>query len=120
MTPIDTFQQYDATSLPPVIVEYLAAQSEGTVPRIAATFVDDAQVTDEGNLYEGAQRIHEWLTRAASQYTYTTTLIGQRQEDPDTWVVTARLQGNFPGGVADLRYRFTVRDEKISRLIIAP
>ena len=27
---------------------------------------------------------------------------------------------NFPGGVVDLRYRFTLRDDLISELVIAP
>jgi hypothetical protein len=30
------------------------------------------------------------------------------------------LEGNFPGGVVDLRYRFVVVDDLISELVIAP
>jgi hypothetical protein len=43
---------------------------------------------------------------------------GARQEGDD-WIVTTHLEGNFPGGVADLAQRFTVRDGLIVRLVIA-
>jgi hypothetical protein len=35
------------------------------------------------------------------------------------WIVAVRLEGNFPGGVADLEQRFTVRDKAIVDLTIA-
>ena len=38
----------------------------------------------------------------------------------DTYLVTGRLTGNFPGGTADLRWRFTVAGDLIRRLEIAP
>jgi hypothetical protein len=39
---------------------------------------------------------------------------------PDRYVVTARLRGNFPGGIADLKWDFTIADGLISELLIAP
>ena len=30
------------------------------------------------------------------------------------------LEGDFPGGVVDLRYKFTLTDDLISELVIAP
>ncbi len=30
------------------------------------------------------------------------------------------LEGNFPGGVVDLHFRFTLRDGQIARLVIEP
>ncbi|MEX0664731.1 MAG: hypothetical protein WD598_08170 [Acidimicrobiia bacterium] len=39
---------------------------------------------------------------------------------PGTWVVVNRLEGDFPGGVVDLRYRFAVTDGLISELVIGP
>jgi hypothetical protein len=35
-------------------------------------------------------------------------------------VIDARLTGNFPGGTADLKFDFTIADEHITRLVIAP
>jgi hypothetical protein len=34
--------------------------------------------------------------------------------------VRNRLEGNFPGGVVDLRYEFTLSIDRISALTIAP
>ena len=31
-----------------------------------------------------------------------------------------RLEGNFPGGVADLNFRFTLAGDRIAELVIAP
>ena len=31
-----------------------------------------------------------------------------------------RLEGDFPGGVVDLDYRFTVDGDRIAELVIAP
>jgi hypothetical protein len=35
-------------------------------------------------------------------------------------LVDNRLEGTFPGGVADLQYRFVLRDGRIAELVIAP
>ena len=40
--------------------------------------------------------------------------------DPDRYVATGRLTGNFPGGTADLKWDFTVAGDQIKRLVIAP
>jgi hypothetical protein len=42
------------------------------------------------------------------------------QVDDNTWLVTNHLEGDFPGGVVDLRYRFVVSGELLSKLDIAP
>ena len=36
------------------------------------------------------------------------------------WVATNRLEGDFPGGVVDLRYRFAMDGDLIAELVIAP
>ena len=38
----------------------------------------------------------------------------------DDVAVVARLEGNFPGGTADLQFDFRVVDALISRLTISP
>jgi hypothetical protein len=40
--------------------------------------------------------------------------------DEDTWLVVNHLEGDFPGGVVDLRYRFALSGDLISELVIAP
>ncbi len=61
-----------------------------------------------------------WLATAASEFTFTRTLVGVEEAGPSTWVVVNRLEGDFPGGVAELHYRFALTDGLISELVIAP
>lgn len=119
--PSNDYSPYDPAALPPVIARYLDAQSDHTQRgSIADAFAEDARVTDEGIEHLGRDAIREWLTHAASEYTYTTSFIGQRPGSADQWVVLARLEGNFPGGVADVRFQVTSREGLITHLLIAP
>lgn len=114
-------QPYDRSTVPDVITRYLDLQVD---PKrragVADLFDPTGRVVDENVEYVGVKAIRGWLARAASAYTYTTTLTGQIDEGDGRWTVTARLEGNFPGGVADLRYRFRVVDGAIVDLVIAP
>ncbi|WP_405071977.1 hypothetical protein OG558_22060 [Kribbella sp. NBC_01510] len=40
--------------------------------------------------------------------------------DDTQYVVTNHLEGDFPGGVVDIIYRFTLANDLITRLEIAP
>ena len=55
-----------------------------------------------------------------TQFTYTRTFIEAVADEPDVWLVRNRLQGNFPGGVVDLSYRFRLVDGLITDLVIQP
>ena len=91
--------------------------------RALATLTPDAVVTDEGRDYTGHDDIGSWIATAASEYTYTTEITGatvlEGQADPSI-DVTQHLEGDFPGGVADLHYRFTLDGALISRVVIEP
>lgn len=57
----------------------------------------------------------------ASRSTYTTDVLGAAAVTAGRFVVTGRLTGNLPGGIADLRWdHFTVVGDRVSRLAIAP
>lgn len=120
MATTDTYDTYDVATVPPVIAQYMVAQGDATPwESIAQAFTSDAHVNDEGIDYHGEDGVRAWLTKTEGEYTYTTTLTGQRQDGPDQWTVLAHLEGDFPGGVVDLPFRFTLRGDKISKLIIA-
>ncbi|MET0900197.1 MAG: hypothetical protein ABWY45_19985 [Mycobacterium sp.] len=57
----------------------------------------------------GLQQIEAWLTGPASEYTYTTE-----------FDVVQRLEGNVPGGVADLHFRFFLDGGLIGCLVMEP
>ncbi|MBP8532570.1 nuclear transport factor 2 family protein [Streptomyces sp. MK37H] len=110
----------DATDLPDAVKRYLKAHNEHDVSAASTALAPDATVVDDGNTYEGIPAIERWLDRATSEFTYTTTFLGAEHEGPDHCTVTQRLEGDFPGGTVDLRYRFTLHQGLISHLTIAP
>ncbi|MFD6922236.1 hypothetical protein ACFV99_18735 [Streptomyces sp. NPDC059944] len=73
-----------------------------------------------GTTYEGKPAIADWLGKAASEYTYTTQLTAAHRTDATHCTADHHLEGDFPGGQVDLRFRFTLRDGLIERLVIAP
>jgi hypothetical protein len=108
------------TGLPETITDYLSAHRAGDPAAAVAAFHRDATVTDDGSVYTGVEEIQKWLGRSSSEYTYTVELTAAERLDDTHYVVTNRLEGNFPGGVVDLRYRFSLRDGLIEDLTIAP
>ena len=108
------------TELPAVILRYQDAHDRRDTEGALATFTLDAIVTDDGHTYRRLAEIRDWLARASVTFTFTRTLIGTAEIDDNTWLVTNRLEGDFPGGVVDLRYRFRISEERIAELHIGP
>ena len=103
-----------------VIRRYLAAHDRRDTDAALATFTPDATVVDDGHEYVGSDEIRHWLAKASTEFTYTRTLVDAELVDADTWLVMNHLDGNFPGNVVDLRYRFVLTGDLISQLVIAP
>ena len=113
-----TAMPWDA--LPDVVRTLLVAQVNSDVDTATATFTADAEVTDEGRTYRGRRAITAWLRDAGSEFTYTTefdhaTMAGSGEVD-----VVQHLERDFPGGVADLHFRFTLDGDQFQRLVIEP
>ncbi len=107
-------------NLPAIVRRYFELDAERDVDAILTLFSDDATVVDEGEAREGLEAIRGWRTGAASEYEYTTTITGGEALGDEHWRVTARLEGNFPGGTVDLNHDFTLAGDRIRRLEIAP
>ena len=73
---------------------------------------------DDGSTYHGIQAIRDWMERSLTEYTLTSTRVGQQVADEAHAVVQVRIDGNFPGGTATLRYQFELDDGLIRRLAI--
>ena len=86
---------------------------------VARCFTRVATVKDEGHTYNGVEAIRKWKTDSSRKYTYTCEPIRMEQNDGVT-VVTCHLEGNFPGGKADLRFLFELERGKIAKLEIVP
>ena len=108
----------DPDELPEVITSYLKAHQARDLDSAIERYTDDASVTDEGRTYNGPDEIRAWLSRSASEFSYTIEMTGATKLCDDRYDVTHHLEGNFPGGQVDLHFRFTLRHGKIARLVI--
>ena len=106
--------------VPSVITRYFEADARQDTDAIVQLFTDDGAVVDEGETWEGANRIRAWREGPAARYEYTTDVYDIDRAADDEYVVTGRIEGNFPGGKPELRWRFTLAGDQISRLHIAP
>ena len=106
--------------LPAVIPAYLAAHQARDLDAVTTYYTTDGVAVDEGHTYNGPDEIRAWLAGAASEYTYTSTLIRAAAIDESHYDVLYRLEGDFPGSVVDLHFRFTLRGTLIARLVIEP
>jgi hypothetical protein len=104
--------------LPEPITAYFAADKlDGDA--VARCFTSGAVVKDEGRTYTGAAAIRQWKMETAAKYTDTCEPLCAEQQDGTT-VVTCHLDGDFPGGQADLRFFFRLERGKIANLEIIP
>lgn len=108
------------TQLPSTIRAYLAAHAAGEADAAARTFAPTAVVVDQGQTFRGTAQVLDFLRTAGGEFTYTTELTGAERVDDAHWVAHVRLEGDFPGGVAELAYRFTLVDDLIAELLITP
>jgi hypothetical protein len=109
-----------SVDLPDAVARYFELDAERDVEGVTALFVDDATVVDEGETYTGPDAIRSWRAGPASRHMYTTVVSSTDAAGTDRFVVIGRLTGNLPGGTAHLRWDFTVADDRIARLVIAP
>ncbi len=105
-------------NLPEPVAAYFAADRLDA-EAIARCFTNDAVVKDEGRTHSGVAEIKRWKSETAAKYPYTCEPI-RVEHNSGTTIVTCHLEGNFPGGKADLRFFFRLERGKISNLEIIP
>ena len=106
-------------ALPPTVRDFLAASTVHDADTASSFLVEDVVVVDQAETFQGRDQVHAFLRDAGAEFEYTTEQIGARRVDEEHWVVTLRLEGTFPGGVAELDYRFTLRGDLVAELVIA-
>jgi ketosteroid isomerase-like protein len=118
ITMTERSERIDPAELPAVITSYLKAHMARDVDVAVKSYAIDGVVTDEGKTYRGAKEIRQWLSRSASEFTYTIEITGATKVNANSFIVMHHLEGNFPGGRVDLQFRFNLRDGAISHLTI--
>jgi hypothetical protein len=122
-TPPDPTAAELAKHLPAAITRYLREadpQHKANAHDLLSAFATDATVIDNGTTYTGHDEIHRWRETEASEYTYTVEVSHVEKLNDTQYAVANHLEGDFPGGVVDVIYRFTLADGLITRLEIAP
>jgi len=104
--------------LPQPVADYFTAD-RGDSDTVARCFTETAVVQDEGHTYRGRSAIKQWKADASAKYQYTSELLACEQEG-ESFVVTSRLTGNFPGSPVTLRFFFGLDGDKIASLKIIP
>jgi SnoaL-like domain len=108
-----------APATPPVVTRYLKAANAGDAQGCAGCFTADGVVLDEGVTHRGHAAIADWRTATAAKWTYTTTVTGVREPDAGgEFRLDVRIEGDFPGAVADLTFGFVLDGDLITALRI--
>ena len=103
--------------LPTTIRAFLEAQETRDPESALALLTPQAVIADVGESFTGEKELRRFIVEAGAEFTVTTD-ITKVARDGEVWVVSEHLEGDFPGGKADLDYRFTLQGERIERLDI--
>lgn len=77
------------------VARYLAAPTDDA-DALAALFLPDAVVLDDGHLHIGREAIATWWAAAAAPFEYTATTTVSESFGPDAHLVIQHLEGDFP------------------------
>ena len=106
-------------TMPPPVTSYIEATNANDAQGVAAAFLPDGAVHDEGRLHRGQAEIAAWAVDTARKY--DATMAPRRLEPtPDGCTLHAEVSGNFPGSPVTLAFRFALRAGAIASLEIAP
>ena len=103
--------------LPTTIRAFLQAQEARDADAALALLTRQAVISDIGESFSGDEALRRFVSEAGAEFTYTSE-ITKVARDGEIWVVGHHLEGDFPGGSADLDYRFALDGDQIARLDI--
>lgn len=102
-------------SLSATLLKYFAAQNAHDIDGLVDCFAIDAKVRDEGEDIVGRDKIRAWKQKVRD--TYNVTIEPLRSSQADGYeLVTARVEGTFPGSPIELTYQFNIIDGQIASL----
>jgi ketosteroid isomerase-like protein len=105
------------TRLPAPIAAYVDAANARDAARVAACFLPDGTVHDEGALRRGTAEIAAWAHETAERYGATITPQGIVEADGGCRL-KATVSGDFPGSPATLAFAFVLVSDRIRSLEI--
>lgn len=106
--------------LPAAARGFVDGWQAGDADKVEALFAENAVASDQGETFRGQKEIRKWIDDSIHLFTTTLTFLGAREADGMVGA-SYRLEGDFPGGVAELEYQFRLDDEgRIVQLDFAP
>jgi hypothetical protein len=103
--------------LPDPIARYVQIANSNTPEAVPECFAPDAIVRDEGQTYEGAAAIQNWMAVTKKKYGHTIAPLEFAARDGQS-ILKARLTGNFRGSPITVSFSFVLADAKIRLLEI--
>ena len=107
------------TNVPGPVTTYLAAEKGKDTELLSQCFHEDAVVRDEGREYRGVAAIEAWHREVNTKFRYVVEPLAASTNGPAV-VVRARVTGDFPGSPVEQRFNFTVSENRIVSLEVAP
>ncbi|RNF31221.1 hypothetical protein NM04_08450 [Massilia aurea] len=109
-------------NLPSAISTYVEASNAQDAQRVAAAFLPDATVHDEGHLHRGRADIAAWAEDSARRYGATMVPLGLDRIDgkDQDYALSAEVSGNFPGSPITLAFHFALQSNGIASLEVKP
>jgi ketosteroid isomerase-like protein len=104
--------------LPIVVRDFFTAHVVHDADTAAQFLADDVVAVDQGQTWRGRDQAYLFVRDAGAEFEVTTEELGTRCIDDTHVIIGVRLTGNFPGGVAEIDYRFTLRDGLITEIIV--
>ena len=105
--------------VPGPVATYLAAEKAKDTEMLGQCFREDAVVRDEGREHRGVAVIKAWHSEANAKFRYVLEPL-EASTNGSAVVVRARVTGDFPGSPVEMRFNFTVSEDRIVSLEVAP
>ena len=105
--------------LPPPVARYVAASNAQDAQGVAAAFLPDGTVHDEGGQHRGQLEIAAWADDTAHKYGATIAPRGLEAQE-ELCTMRAEVSGNFAGSPVTLAFHFVLGADAIESLEITP
>lgn len=113
----DQTTDQSGNQLPSAVRAFTDAHAARDADAALALLTRDAVISDVGESFTGEGSLRRFVREAGAEFRYTDEVTGVRR-DGAVWVLAHHLEGDFPGGSADLDYRFTLEGDLIRRVEI--
>ena len=110
--------QTTSLTLPQPLGTYFASANARDADGVAACFIEDGLVHDEGGHHHGRNAIRAWAEETGRKYRFHADVRAMEAEG-DRTIVTAHVTGDFPGNPVDLAFRFRLVNGLIAELEIS-